>query len=139
MLHLFVPQSVTPLIWAYLVFSVHMPFAPFWPSAFIQSAHPPRPSRRLVRPSAIRSLYRAITHTCIKCALLPKQFDVLTRSPKLLCCSCTASFFTKCSKTCENICMHTYTHTTLTEWTLAAGSAEGKRQIHTPEKRREKF
>lgn len=35
MLHLFVPQSITPLIWAYLDFSLHMPFAPFWPSAFI--------------------------------------------------------------------------------------------------------
>lgn len=37
MLHLFVLQSITPLIWAYLVFSLHMPFAPFWPSA---SIHP---------------------------------------------------------------------------------------------------
>lgn len=35
MLHLFVPQSITPLIWAYLDFSLHMPFAPFWPSASI--------------------------------------------------------------------------------------------------------
>lgn len=37
MLHLLVPQSITPLISAYLVFSLHMPFAPFWPSASIHS------------------------------------------------------------------------------------------------------
>lgn len=95
MLHLLVPQSITPLIWAYLVFGLHMPFAPFWPSAsihlFIHSFI------HFLIPSKISSALH-----CCACLLI-RGHDTRVRSRRaprgfrFLLCSRTSSF-NKCSK-----------------------------------------
>lgn len=139
MLHLLVPQSITPLIWAYLVFSLHMPFAPFWPSA---SIHPSifLFSQRLTQPYTIvlvneNRLWYTNTHThthmhttvwLTRADLVPEAliyfFFFFYFALALL-------LFINAVSLWKHLHAHTHTHTTtqqlLTAWTLAAGSAEG--------------
>lgn len=123
MLHLLVPQSITPLIWAYLVFSLHMPFAPFWPSASIHSSIFLF-SQRLTQPYTIvlvnenRLWYtNTHTHTHMHTTVWLTRADLVPEALIyffffFLLCSCTSSFH-KCSKPVKTFaCTHTHDHTT---------------------------